>query len=115
MADLWRRREGALSYQVLQEFYTTVTRKLGMARELARSDIRALLAWEPMATDNRILEAAWSIEERYGLSWWDSLIVGAAQVAGCPRLLTEDLQPGQDYAGVIVVSPFLTAPGGEQS
>lgn len=45
---------------------------------------------------------------RWGISYWDAAIVEAAREAGCPILLTEDLQPGLDFAGVRVESPFDT-------
>ncbi|PYQ60739.1 MAG: hypothetical protein DMF53_16455, partial [Acidobacteria bacterium] len=54
--------------------------------------------------------AAWSIQDRFRLSWWDALIVSAARSAECPYLLTEDLQHGQDLDGVRVVSPFRISP-----
>jgi hypothetical protein len=48
---------------------------------------------------------------RHRLSWWDSLVVGAAQLQGCALLLTEDLQDGRLYDGMTVRSPFALAPG----
>lgn len=109
---LWRERRGTLSFQVLQEYYVTVTRKLvpGLPVSAARADVRSLLAWHPLAVDEEVLEAAWACTDRYGLSWWDSLVVAAAQVAGCSRLLTEDLQDGQRLDGLTVVNPFRQAP-----
>ena len=108
LAELWQRRQGALSFQVLQEFYVTVTRKLdpGLPAAEARADVRALLAWNPIRTDAVLLEGAWQIEDRFKLSWWDSLIVAAAQRAAARYLLSEDFQAGQDLGGLIVVSPF---------
>lgn len=105
---LWRTRTGNLSYQVLQEYYQVVTRRLRPALDsrAAQADIRDLLAWKPVTIDLAVLERAWAIEARYGFSWWDSLIVGAALHAGCDYLLTEDLQHGQDLQGLQVLSPF---------
>ncbi len=105
---LWESRRGVLSYQILHEYYVTVTRKLkpGMTKEEARQDVRALLAWTPVVVDRPVLDAAWRIEDRYGLSWWDSLVVGAAQKAGARYLLSEDLQSGMDLDGIRVVHPF---------
>jgi hypothetical protein len=54
------------------------------------------------------LEVGWSIEDRFGLSFWDSLIVAAAHVAGGEVILTEDLQDGMEFDGVRVVDPFQT-------
>ena len=112
MEHLWMTRSGRLSYQVLQEFYVTVTSKLqpGLDVESARDDVRALMAWHPVAVDAGVLEGAWVHQDRYGLSWWDALIVSAAQVANCRYLLTEELQDGQELGEVQVVSPFRHSP-----
>jgi predicted nucleic acid-binding protein len=100
-----------LSYQVLQEFYNTVTRKIGVDPVQAQLNIRELLDWGPVPVSREVLEEAWVLEGRYGLSWWDALIVSAAHVAGCAVLLTEDLAEGQVYGTIKVVNPFKTAPG----
>jgi len=108
-AELWKSRRGRISFQVLQEFYANVSRRWPSAREQTVSEIRNLLAWRPVSIDAAVLENAWRIEERYLLSFWDSLIVSAAQAASCRYLLTEDLQAGQELDGVAVVNPFHTS------
>jgi predicted nucleic acid-binding protein len=110
--SLWSSRTGRLSYQVLQEFYVTVTEKLkpGLDARSARSDVTALFAWRPISIENRVVAGGWLIQDRYGLSWWDALIVSAAQVAGCEYLLTEDLQEDQTFGNVHVINPFHTSP-----
>jgi predicted nucleic acid-binding protein len=112
VADLWERADGRLSVQVLQEYYVTTTRKLrpGLAPEQARADVLDLAAWSPVVTDIQMLASAWTIEERFGLSFWDALIVAAAQVARCDVLLTEDMQHGMDLDGVRVTDPFRVGP-----
>ena len=113
LARLWERRTGRLSYQVLNEYYVTSTRKLkpGLPRGVAQADLRDLMAWGPVPTDAMMLEDAWSLEERFALSHWDALIVAAARAAGCRYLLTEDLQAGQELDGLVVIDPFTTGPG----
>jgi predicted nucleic acid-binding protein len=113
VAELWEKRAGRLSWQVLQEYYVTVTRKLDPPRERAdaREDIASLVVWRPIATGLRTMDAAWAVEDRFGLSWWDALIVAAAQIGQCDYLLSEDLQGGQDFDGVNVVDPFAHEPG----
>jgi len=112
MSRLWHNRSGRLSFQVLQEFYVTVTVKLrpGLGRELARSDVRALLVWQPVPLEARVVEGAWHLQDRYGLSWWDALIMAAAQIADCGYLLSEDFQEGQKFGSVEVINPFKTSP-----
>jgi predicted nucleic acid-binding protein len=109
---LWRTRTGRLSFQVLQEYYVTTTRKLtpGLSPEEARADVRDLLAWRPVPTGAEVLEAGWKVEDRFGRSWSDGLIVAAARVAGCGYLLTEDLQHGSELDGLRVVDPFQITP-----
>lgn len=109
-AELWKSRRGRISFQVLQEFYVKVTRNRPSARQQARSEVRDLLAWRPVAADDAILEQAWKIQDRYQLSFWDSLIVAAAKAASCRYLLTEDLQADQELDGLLVVNPFLRDP-----
>jgi predicted nucleic acid-binding protein len=110
MSALWEQRTGRLSFQVLQEYYMTVTAKLspGLSRELARREVRMLLAWRPLAVDERLLEGAWLLQDRHKLSWWDALIVAAAQSAGCRYLLSEDFQEGYDWGDLTTVNPFHT-------
>jgi predicted nucleic acid-binding protein len=112
MSHLWSTRAGRLSIQVLHEFYVTVTQKLrpGLDREIARQEVRDLMTWRPLLLDRALTEGAWGVQDRHGLSWWDSLIVSAAQIAGCRYLLTEDLSDGQRYDDVVVVNPFLHDP-----
>jgi predicted nucleic acid-binding protein len=113
MATLWESRRGRLSFQVLQEFYLTVTARLspGLPRELARREVRNLTAWQPVAVDSRVLEEAWRLQDRYRFSWWDALIAAAARGADCRYLLSEDFQDHLEVGNLIVVNPFLTRPG----
>ena len=109
---LWRTRQGRLSVQVLNEYYVMVTRKLhpGMSIEDAQADIRDLMSWSPMPVDAALLNRAWAVERRFGVQYWDALIVASAQRSGCRHLLTEDLQDGQDLDGVLVMNPFTHQP-----
>ena len=105
---LWRQRLGRLSFQVLQELYATLKRGSGPSLDpaAARAIVANYLQWEPVPIDAGVLRRAWAVEERFRLTWWDALIVAAAQAAECPILLTEDLQHGQDFNSVRVVDPF---------
>ncbi|MBK7977413.1 MAG: PIN domain-containing protein [Deltaproteobacteria bacterium] len=109
---LWERRLGRLSFQVLAEFYVTVTQKLdpGLTREDARAELRDLMAWRPAAIDATVMDRAFAIQDRFRLSWWDAQIVAAAQVLGCRYLLSEDLASGQRFDGLEVVDPFRRPP-----
>jgi predicted nucleic acid-binding protein len=110
VADLWTKGNGRISFQVLQEFYSKVSQKSTAAREEARAEVRDLLAWNPMPISAETLDRSWKIQDRYQLSFWDSLIVAAAKSASCRFLLTEDLQSGQDFDGLLVINPFTSDP-----
>lgn len=108
LADLWRTRAGRVSDQVLHEFYVVATRKLKrpVPVDAARAEVRLLEAWQPIRSGPGLRERAFRLEDRFRLSWWDALVVAAAQQAGCAELLSEDLGDGADYDGVVVVDPF---------
>lgn len=112
LEHLWATRDGRISFQVLTELYVTLTRKLtpGLDPETARKVVRTLWAWQPVPVDERTFAGAWAIQDRFGLSWWDGLIVASARLADCSYLLTEDLQHGQDLDGLRVINPFQASP-----
>ncbi len=107
---VWDRRSGRLSTQVLQEFYSTVTRELKPAMPVAdaRRLVRRLSSWRPLPVDLPVLERAWLLQDRFSLSWWDASIVAAAQTCECGILLTEDLQHGRVFDTVRVIDPFAS-------
>jgi predicted nucleic acid-binding protein len=111
MDRLWRERSGRTSMQVLSEFYVTATRKLRpvISNEIAWSFVESLLAWQPQPIDGALLQRAREIEQRHRLSWWDSMVVAAAQLQDCAVLLTEDMHDGAVFGGVTVRSPFTLA------
>ena len=97
LETLWETRRGRVSRQVLHEYYVTVTRKLkpGLSVDEARSDVRALFHWLQPIDPEPLIESAWALQDRSALSFWDALIVGAAQALGCGSLLSEDLPVDQ--------------------
>jgi len=108
LAFLWRNRTGRLSAQILHEYYVTATRKLkpGLSRTEARQDVRDLLEWHPRSVSAGILESAWEIEDRWRLSWWDSLVVASALDSGATILLSEDMQDGLAIHSLQILDPF---------
>jgi predicted nucleic acid-binding protein len=107
---LWNGQRGRVSFQVLQEFYAKVTQKWPRLREEARAEVRDLLTWKPVHIEASLLEQAWRIQDRYQLSFWDALIVAAAEASACRYLLTEDLQDGQELDNILVINPFTSDP-----
>ena len=113
----WLRRlgdehAGRVSFQVLSEFFVNATQKLRtpVSRMAAQVYVRTFFAWKPVTIDEDVLDSAWRAQDRYKLSWWDAVIVAAAQRAGCRALLSEDFQAGQQFGDLTVVNPFATAP-----
>lgn len=98
-----------LSTQVVQEFYVAGSRKLGMPRLQVQDAVSALLDLPMTIVGMMHIRSAMQLEERYKISFWDALILAAAQSAGADILYTEDLNNGQQYGTVIVRNPFLTS------
>lgn len=112
LRELWLRRCGRLSTQVLHEFYVNATRKLhpAMSAGDARAEVRRYQRWRPWLVDQATVETAWALESRFALNYWDALMAAAAQQQGCAVLLTEDLQHDQRIDGLRIVNPFLAGP-----
>lgn len=104
--SLWGARQGRTSAQALAEFYAAATRKLKVAPDTAWQEAERYFGWKPLAIDEAVLRRAREIEQRYRLSWWDSMIVAAAQLQDCVLLLSEDLQDGAAFGSLTVRSPF---------
>ncbi len=105
---LWAHDNGALSTQVLQEFYVHVTEKLSkpLSRLEARLAVEDYKAW-CISTGPPEIITAFQIEDEARISFWDALILAAALKAGADRILSEDLNGGQSIAGIFVENPFL--------
>jgi len=110
LRDLWENRIGIISTQVLQEFYVNVTRKIEnpSPKSKAREIIENYLAWPVKLNDAETVLSASEIEERYMLSFWDALIVASARNAKAEKILTEDLNHGQQIEGILIENPFVT-------
>ena len=109
---LWESRLGCLSIQVLQEFYVTITRKV--ARPLESSAAAQILAdlavWRVHVPGVQDVLDAIGIQCRYGIAFWDAMVLQSALRSGCETVWSEDLNPDQVYDGVRVVNPFFTPP-----
>lgn len=106
---LWQRRAGRLSTQVLNTYYIRVTRCLqpAMPQGDARARVRRLQMWRPWQIDHQTVETAWGLEARHGLSYGDSLVIAAAQHAGCTHVLSEEFAHGQRYGAVQIINPYV--------
>jgi|SRR5579859_1010324 len=106
LIDLWSSEGGVLSTQVLQEFCINVRRKGTLAADETRRLIQDFLLWEVVINTGESVLGALEIESRHNLSFWDALIIYAAQTAGAEILYSEDLNDGQVYGTVRVLNPL---------
>jgi predicted nucleic acid-binding protein len=99
---------GAVSIQVLQEFYVTTTRKIArpLAPIEARRAIEALADWTVISPSTADILAAIDESVRWQVTFWDAMILRAARRAGCEVVWSEDLAHGQTYDRVTVRNPF---------
>jgi predicted nucleic acid-binding protein len=106
--ELWRDRSGVVSTQVLQELAVNLRRKAGrpLQAKATREIVSDYLSWQVVINDaNSILEAL-DLQERFQISFWDALVVQAAQSCGAEVLYSEDLSDGQRYGSVRVINPL---------
>lgn len=102
-------RDLALSVQVLQEFYVQATRETRQHRlthEQATALVDSFRRFPLQDNTVGLAVTAMSTRQRFGISYWDAGIIEAARALGCQTVLSEDLNTGQDYAGVRVENPF---------
>ncbi|OGN81090.1 MAG: hypothetical protein A2X23_05120 [Chloroflexi bacterium GWC2_73_18] len=101
-------RDLVVSTQVLTEFYAVVTRKLAVpvSVEDAEAMVRQLAVLPVVAIDASLAESAIAASREWQISIWDALILRAAEVAGCRRVLSEDLADATTYGSVVVENPF---------
>ena len=95
-----------ISTQVLQEFYVAATMKLKADRLLVKGILHNFQNMEKVNNDPEMIEQAIDISILSKLAFWDSLIIAAAEKAGCEMIFSEDLNPGQSFRGIRLVNPF---------
>jgi predicted nucleic acid-binding protein len=105
---LWRSEKGGLSIQVLQEFFTVVTRKIPFPLPLdtATQILSDYGSWSCHTPEVNDLLKAISIQRKYGISFWDALIIQSAYQLDCRIIWSEDLNNGQLYEGITALNPF---------
>ena len=108
---LWQSTAAYISWQVLQEFYHNAVRKFGVPPSQARAAVTLWSEWHPPDVTFGLIERAWFWTDQSQISFWDALIVSAAERAGCRWLLSEDFQAGRTFGAITVLSPFASDPG----
>jgi predicted nucleic acid-binding protein len=113
LQELWTVRIGALSTQVLQEFYVSATKKISkpLSKATARLIVESYMPWCIQVTPDEIV-AAFRIEDSTKISFWDALIVSAAIKCGAAKIISEDLNAGQKISGIRIENPFIASTKG---
>jgi len=107
--ELWELRKGVISTQILQELYTALRRKLKVPMSAAQAGevLRDYFEWDVVVNNRESIVRAIEIEDRYRVSFWDGLMLQAAEKAGARIVYSEDLTHGGTYASIVVVNPFV--------
>jgi predicted nucleic acid-binding protein len=108
---MWRNALVHVSWQVLQEFYANAVLKMRVPPHYARKVVSLWSEWQPPDVTLGLLERAWYWSDQAKISFWDSMIVAAAERSHCRWLLSEDFQAGRRFGDLIVVNPFEHEPG----
>jgi predicted nucleic acid-binding protein len=106
--QLWATRSGVLSTQILQELAVNLRRKAGkpLEAQATREIVADYLTWTVVVNGPEATIAALDLETRYRISFWDALVIHAANAAGAEILYSEDLSDGQHYGTTRVRNPF---------
>lgn len=106
--ELWSSRSGVISTQVLQELAVNLRRKSKkpLDTKTVREIVSDYLTWQVVVNGGEAILEALDIEARYQVSFWDALVIQAANAAGAETLYSEDLSDGQSYGSVVVKNPF---------
>ena len=110
IAKLWQSGGAVISTQVLQELCLNLRRKASPPLSIDETSrlLQDYLAWEVVVNAPEAVMQALDLESRYHISFWDALIVHAAETAGATTLYSEDLSDGQKFGSVQVLNPFNT-------
>ncbi len=108
---LWESGQGVLSTQVLQELCVNLRRKVAspVSLEELRKLVRDYMSWEIVVNTSDAVLQALEIQERHKTSFWDALILQAAEQSGAAVLYSEDLAVSQNYGPVQVVNPLIAS------
>jgi predicted nucleic acid-binding protein len=101
---------GRLSWQVIHEFSANAERMSRVARLTARQAVAFFVLWDPAPPNLETISRCWQWMDKVQVSFWDGLILAAAEQAGCAWLLSEDFPAGRKYGSVTVVNPFRQSP-----
>jgi predicted nucleic acid-binding protein len=103
---LTKERRGVISTQVMQEFYVAATKKLGAEPLVVKDILKSFEHFETVIIEPDLIKEAIDCSIINRISFWDALIVTAAESAKCDMLWSEDLNDGQVIRGVRIENPY---------
>ena len=96
-----------ISVQTLTEFTNVCLKKLMLDKSVISVFLDYFDDLQMVRTDSETVRKALEIRSRYGIQFYDAMMVSAALESGCTEILSEDLNDGQDYGGVVAHNPFV--------
>jgi predicted nucleic acid-binding protein len=99
-------KTAVISTQVCMEYASVAFSKLRQPPDAIEDQLDLLARLEVVQVDVPLVRAGFHLMAAHSLSFWDAVILAAAQSARCEVLLTEDLCHGRLYGAVRVVDPF---------
>lgn len=99
-------RDTFVSTQTLEEYFSAATKKLKVPGATARQKVELFAQLHVVLITVDDVLAAIDLHRLHQISFWDALLVQTARRAGCTTLLTEDLQDGRRFDGLVVRNPF---------
>jgi len=110
LKQLFEEATGVISTQVLQEYCNIALKKLRLPAQHVRAQLDLFEQFEVLQVTPAIIHAGLDLQQTRSLSFYDAIIVASAQTAGCPVLLSENLNAGETMGGVRIVNPFASSP-----
>ena len=103
-------RKGAISYQVVQEFFNVARKRSPGPMRLEEAEHFLSTVLGPLCivhSSPALFHRALQLVGRFRLHWYDALIVAGALEAKCGILYSEDFQNGQKFDDLEIRNPFL--------
>ena len=96
-----------VSTQILQEYFVTATKKMGISAEDCSEHIHYFTRMNLVTISVEIIQQAILLHRKHAFSFWDALVIQSAIFSECTHLYSEDLQHNQIIHGIRIINPFL--------
>jgi len=108
LGERLREKHIIVSTQILSEFYSAMTKNRVAHSKISKNIMEIVQTVYVTPTGLADIEHALVLKEKYGYSWWDSLLIASSLEAGCETLYSEDMQDGQVIEKTLVIrNPFV--------